>query len=253
MQKKEPRPSEIAKQYFYKGGTEEQTMQEVLGPSGAMLGSKSIYVYDHPNNLVVFNAKVYVGTMLEPAWKGDLDVTLSLPSLRDAAILLKNKIVIKTEHGGFSGVVVKEDGSLELASFIELSGETVRLKKIKYEPKVVVSPREDYEEIDLPDLSGFKVTKKGPDPLSFFQSYFIETYGKERAQDIYRNLYVTKAYMEELEKLSSLYAKKMYPGLHQAKLLQTVSLYLLDMAPHSFQNEQPWERVNKGYVKKTRV
>jgi len=82
---------------------------------GRLLGSKSGYHDRNPNNLTVFNARIYTKTTYKARLEdikdffkgqdheifyGDLDLTKDLYNLYSLVILeLKKSIVITTEHG----------------------------------------------------------------------------------------------------------------------------------------------------------
>ena len=58
---------------------------QILGWNGKMIsGSKSGYMKNKPNNLVVFNANVIaIVDKPEKIWYGDLDLTLSLDKIKE--------------------------------------------------------------------------------------------------------------------------------------------------------------------------
>lgn len=254
-----------------KNSTPEKIAEFHLGMLGKMVGgSKSIYRYDNPSNYVIFNSNLATKKHGK-IWYGDIDLTKSLKVLRELAEDLKEDIFVFYEADGRFGKENDLDYSKAAIEIHSHDGRTLvrhneyvyfdkkgdlRVKtqeEISAEEKVVTNPKiydeSNYEAIELPDLKTIKISKKN-DPLGQFQQYFIEKYGKEQAIGKYRRLWVTRSYYEELEKLSTKFAKKMYPGLHPVKIEQSVAMYMLDMSPMSFQDDQPWEKKNTGYLKK---
>lgn len=245
------------------GSPEEVIAQYILGFPGRMVGgSKSIYRYDNPKNLVVFNANVVMDDKRK-IWYGDLDLTLSSNDLLDLAEDLGETIHVLSESDARfeneanpnienavatyrpdrtasykdSEYIYEEDGVPYVKPIEPTSEEPELLEEAEYEP------------IPLPDLSSFKVTKKGKDPMTQFQDYFRATYGED-AVNVYLNLFLTKTYMEGLEDLATKYAKKLYPNAHPVKIEQSVAWLMLETAPMDFNDTQPWEKPNTGYVRK---
>jgi len=231
-----------------------------FGERGRCLGSKSIYVYDNPKNVVVFNANLC--TSSAKIWHGDIDVTNEFQKIKSVAVDLgQNVYVLYEMDARFENsdnpkldravVVARPDGSLSFdgSGHVEMAfgapSKKVVKKKEKRAPEVLSEA--DYEAIEIPDVKKIKVTKTGMDPLSQFQDFFRRSYG-DKATGIYGRLFVTSADMDILVKLSRRYAKKTMPGLHPAKLEQSVQMYLLDMAPGHFDDPQDWERPKTGYL-----
>jgi hypothetical protein len=248
--------------------SEEAIAQELLGYMGRMVGgSKSIYRYDNPRNFVVFNANICV-KIAGKIWHGDIDVTKDIGVLKELAKRVGQTVYVlyemaarfeneKTPDYSDFAIMVSPDETIgtKLSEYIYLkdgipyvkTDEEIEANKPARAPETLDS--KDYKEVELPDLKTIKVLKKS-DPLSQFQKYFVDKYGKEKAVEVYRSLYVTASYYKELEKLATKYAKKTQPGLHPVKLEQSVAWYLLEMSPLSFSDPQTWEKPNTGYVKK---
>jgi hypothetical protein len=242
--------------------------REYLGDVGKMVGaSKSIYTYDNPSNIVIFNANL--ATKEDGKfWYGDIDLTLSMDSLIDTAKDIgKDVYVLYEMDARFENednpkldkavLVVSPKGQLKwsesMDKIVVKSGDkyTLNLLDEKEEspaPKQVLN-KSDYKEIDLPAISEIKATLK-EDPLSSLQHYFIDKFGREEAEEVYRNLYVTKSYMDKLEEKVEKWANKKLKGYHPVKIKQSIAWYMLDMSPSNFQSEQEWENPNKGYIKK---
>jgi hypothetical protein len=230
-------------------------------------GSKSIYRYDNPKNLVVFNSNVCTREDGK-IWYGDIDVTLDIDKLKQLAQDLKKSVYVLYEMAGrfensekpdFNdfAAIVQPDGTLmskvseyvyvvDGIPYVKTEDE---LESLRSAHKPHLLNESDFEPIELPDLKTFKVTKKS-DPMGQFQNYFVDKYGKEEATSIYRRLSVTSTYYKELEDLATRYAKKAHPGLHPVKLEQSVSWYMFEMSPGNFIDPQPWEDVKMGYLRK---
>jgi len=260
-----PFPSEFQK----KGTTLEKIVEFHLEPMGHMVGgSKSIYRYDNPKNIVVFNSNV-VTKEDGKIWYGDIDVTLSHTTLKELAKDLKKTIYVLHEMDArFENevnpkiekavVTITPAGEFTFSypEFYYLNRKGIPIQKTDEELEALRPKREpiienqsDYEAIDLPNLKKFKKGKHD-DPLSQLQKYFIDRYGKEQASDLYPRLYVTKTYYEQLEKLAAVVIKKQYPGLHPVKVEQSIGMYMLNMGPGNFQDKQTWEQKNTGYIRR---
>lgn len=80
----------------------EEIVMNFLGYPGHLLSmSKSGYRDSHPDNLVVFNGNICVGT--EKVWFGDIDVTLSKDTLFDLSKELNDVVYVLTEMDGRFG------------------------------------------------------------------------------------------------------------------------------------------------------
>lgn len=242
--------------------------RKILGDVGRMVGgSKSVYLYDNPKNLVVFNANVCIRSAGK-IWYGDIDVTNDIGALKELAKKLNQTVYVLYEmaarfenekdprYSDFAvtvsadeTIVTKFSESIYIKDGIPYIKTEEELEASRPKPEAVHYNERDFDAIDLPDLKSIKALKKS-DPLSQFQDYFVKKYGKEKATQIYQSLYVTSSYYDGLKNLAIKYAKKTHPNLHPAKLNQSVSWYMFEMSPNSFKNEQVWEKPEMGYVKK---
>ena len=204
---------------------------------GRMIGSsKSIYRYDNPDHLVVFNANLCTGK--NKIWHGDLDLTLDYNKIQKLSNILKTKLYVLYEMDARfenekkpllnKAILICDGDRLELRSteyyYLDKNGapkqktdEECKKTDLTETTEKYNYNKEEFEAIELPDTKTFKI-KKSQSPLEVFQEFFIGKYGKEKAQEIYPKLYVTPKYMESLEKLVEKFAKKNYPGLHPVKL-----------------------------------
>jgi hypothetical protein len=77
----------------------EKIIEKKLGMLGTMIsGSKSGYMEQYPDNLVVFNANLCTET--GKVWYGDLDITKSSESLSALAIELNTTLYVLYEMDG---------------------------------------------------------------------------------------------------------------------------------------------------------
>lgn len=262
--RKLPFPSE----FLPKGTASEKTAQSHLGAMGRMVsGSKSIYLYDNPKNCVVFNANICTKEDGK-IWYGDLDLTVEHDSLRKLAKELKKTVYVLPEHAArfdkerapsYSEYVVIVDsrGDLLISNSeffymkkgIPYSKTSEEIGAMKLPKQKVTLSEEDYEPIELPPLGSIRVLKK-MDPINVFWKKIIEDYGKDTAQEIFSRLYVTQSYYEGLRTKLKKFIKKTYPNLHAAKVEQEMGWHLLNLGPNHFEDEQPWEKGNTGYLKK---
>ena len=80
-----------------------KVFREHLGMNGTMIsGSRTGYRDRNPLNVPVFNANVVIESngILETAWNGDIDLTLSEETIKTIAISINKKIWILPESAG---------------------------------------------------------------------------------------------------------------------------------------------------------
>lgn len=262
--KKVPFPSE----FLPKGTSQEKIAEALLGSIGKMVGaSKSIYLYNNPNHCVVFNANICTKEDGK-IWYGDIDLTIEHKSLQELAQKLNKTIYVlpepaarfdKEKSPSFKDYIALVDkfGTLSLSNleFYYLTknvpyakiDEEIEINKLLKQKEIL--NQDDYEPIELPPLSSIRVLKK-MDPINLFWKKIIENYGKDSAQEIFNRLYITHSYYEGLRNKLKKYLKNTNPILHPVKLDQQMSWHLLDIGPKHFEDEQPWEEKNTGYLKK---
>ena len=70
--------------------------EDILGANGRLLDwSKSDYLHEHPDNVVVFNANII--TSHGKMWYGDIDVTKDEAKLKEYAEAIGEKIYVLRE------------------------------------------------------------------------------------------------------------------------------------------------------------
>lgn len=80
----------------------QEVAKEILGSPGKIIAaSKRLYKEKNPGNIVVFNGNIFIGT--SKIWYGDLDITLSIESLKELALSLGDTIYILYEMDGRYG------------------------------------------------------------------------------------------------------------------------------------------------------
>lgn len=92
----------------------EKLFRSKLFPFSRNLGSKSSYSNSHPNDLIIFNARIYTANIYRSylhkitdffmgreyqIWWGDLNLSKDLCELREIAIEMDSDLVITTEFG----------------------------------------------------------------------------------------------------------------------------------------------------------
>jgi len=265
-------------EYEHKESLPEYWAEKHLGSMGRMVGgSKSIYRYDNPRNLVIFNANVLTEEDGK-IWHGDLDITEDFIDLQKLSTKLGKKVYVLRESAARFDKVpnIKEEFEVMFDDkkilfleqkyfYLEADSKGRKVPYVKTEEELVAEAKkegsyreseytykkEDYQEtIKLPDLSKYKVTVK-EDPLSFYQKELIELIGKERAEQIHLDIYVTKNYYDQLKGLVEKFAKKKFRYMHPVKLKQSVDWTMFDMAPSYFMTDQEWAKDDSvGYVLK---
>ena len=79
-----------------------QIIEREIGFSGRMIsGSKTLYNNQHPDNIVVFNANIFIDGLNPPKiWYGDIDITKENTKLYLIAKEIGANIYILREHDG---------------------------------------------------------------------------------------------------------------------------------------------------------
>lgn len=247
--------------YKEKNNKEENIVVKYLGLRGRMIGgSKSIYLYDNPKNVVLFNSNIF--TKKEKIWYGDLDLTKDLETLKKLSLELKEPFYILYETDG--RFIDESKVDLSKAQFIFDNGELIikndycklvrnklQLKPIKqHKEKLNVKYDQDefIETFELPNLKKLKAKPKYS-MLEQFQKALIELHGKQRLEEVYLSMYVHPEYYDELEKIIEKHLNKSFPNLHPVKIEQNISMEMLD-APLKFYSKQKWIKKNLGYIRK---
>lgn len=243
--------------------------EKIIGFMGRMIGgSKSIYRYDNPDNLVIFNANIATKEDGK-IWHGDLDLTKDHSKLMELVekiglfyIFYESDLRFgKEENPDFSlaSCSYDKDGFKEISMYgIIVKDENGVPKMSKEDPKeelieTTVSHFEDkqheFEEIEIPDISKFKV-KKGVSVWGTFQEEFIKIHGKEKAQEVYLSLFLTKEDCNKIDELNEKTIKKTMPYLHPVKIQQGVSMDSFSYGCCEFQINPTWAKSGIGYVRK---
>lgn len=104
-----------------------EEVERQLRAPGRMIGSKTGYRDDHPDNLAVFNAQVFVGSTR--VWSGDLDVTLDQRQLATLSRRLGYPVSVCHEQRFASETRVPRDALIVFwpNGQLELDGDYARL------------------------------------------------------------------------------------------------------------------------------
>lgn len=108
--------------------TLESLIYDLLGPNGKLIsGSKSIYLYDNPKNLVVFNANLVIDG--KKVWYGDIDVTLSCERLKTISSYTNKKVYVLSE---MDARFENENKPKVENAIVEVHKNTITLKSTDY-------------------------------------------------------------------------------------------------------------------------
>jgi hypothetical protein len=221
-----------------------------LGPMGRLIaGSKTVYNYDNPENAVVYNANLF--TSKEKIWYGDLDLTLDLEALMDAAEDLKEPIFVFYEPEGrwvapdFNNYVIKvnTDRTVDFDSkYMKMVEGKLKVVPISLPPALKLDPK-DYPESHFEKVvAAPNVNKLSGDPVDTLHSYLIKTLGKKEAQDVYLDLFATESWLEEFRIAVKDHLVKEYPETHPAKLEVEVDVIMFNYAPSKLPDTHWTER-----------
>lgn len=251
----------------------QNTAEKYLGSSGGHFGSKSVYTWDNPRNLVVFNANLVTEDGIK-IWYGDLDLTLdyqkiekisreigkALFVLPEMSARFENEANPKLDEFIYKVSTTKNSSAASLCKsdfyyFEMLTPRSLTIEEYKErhpEPKKNIKKYKEsnYTRIKLPNLNNIKA-EKGYSYVDAFQTYFISKYGKERAAKIYTNLFITPKYYELLKDAARKQIKKTFKYLHPAKVESQLGFEQLEM-PISFESQPDWAKDQYGYVRKKR-
>lgn len=253
-------------EYKHKESTPEYFCEKFLGMMGRMVGgSKSIYSYDNPKNVIVFNANIATEKDGK-VWHGDLDLTLDHEKLVNLNKKIGKFYVFYESDLRFGKEYETIDFSKSFCAYDsgEIQGlnteyfEVVKgipkkkkQKKVKKAPEK--SPYEDkksnFSVVKIPDISALKTDKNTSGWLAF-QLAIKEMHG-DNAQEIYSNLYLTKEDALAIDKLTEKMIKKYHKYLHKVKVQQSVSMENLSLGCLDFQVTPSWARCGVGYLRKS--
>jgi len=251
--------------YKYKNTAPEYFCEKTLGFMGRMVGgSKSIYSYDNPKNVIVFNANI--ATEKEgKIWHGDLDLTLDHEKLVSLNKLIGKFYVFYESYLRFGKEHEKIDFSNAICFYESekiqgLNSEHYEIKKgipKKKKQKNIanileISQYEDkkteFSVVKIPDISSLK-TNKNTSGWAAFQLAIIEIHG-DNAKDIYSNLYLTNKDSLAIDKLTEKIIKKQNKDLHKVKIQQSVSMENFMLGCSDFNVTPTWAKNGVGYLRK---
>lgn len=251
--------------YKHKETAPEYFCEKILGFMGRMVGgSKSIYSYDNPKNVIVFNANIATEKDGK-IWHGDLDLTLDHEKLLSLNKKIGKFYVFYESDLRFGKEHEKIDFSnavcfYESEKIQGLNPEYYEIKKgipkkKKQKKTESVSEKSQYEDkksefsvVKIPDISSLK-TGKNTSGWVAFQLAIKEMHG-DNAQEIYSNLYLTKEDSLAIDKLTEKVIKKYHKYLHKVKIQQSVSMENFSLGCLDFQVTPTWARSGVGYLKK---
>lgn len=235
-----------------------QLAQFILGNPGRMVGaSKSIYRYDNPTHVVVFNGNL-VDEQGNKLWYGDLDLTLDIPALINLAEQVGSLYVVHEMDGRFENentpnttdpalhvrrlsdgihlrwderyyemknkqLVRKPDPERVLPSAEDLASEQVKAD--------VENLEGDFEVLGEIDIKALGKLSRKADPLEVFWGQVKQLYPDIKSVS---DVKVTKEMDLYLEVKLLQWVQKYEKDLHPVKQTQTVAMAMLNMGPSHF-------------------
>lgn len=236
-------------------------IEEILGNPGTMVGtSKGRYRYNNPENVVVFNSNICTKDNGK-IWYGDIDLTVDLSKVVETAKYLKKDLYVLYEMDGrFENeekpkyddavAIITSKGELKLknSEYYEIKDGIPFFKKhktseVEFVPTPIEYNKEDFKAFKFPDIKTFKGTNKAS-PIDKLQSFLIDSYGKEKAQEMYLNLHWTKENEDEFNGLLETYCTKVLK-IDGYETQKAISWATLDL-PLRFYGTPTW--VKPGYI-----
>lgn len=250
--------------YKHKESIPEYFCEKILGLMGRMVGgSKSIYSYDNPKNVIVFNANIATEKDGK-IWHGDLDLTLDNEKLIELYKKIGKFYVFHESHLRFGKEHEKIDFTKAVCFYDKLvSGldseyyevkkgvpQKKKEKKVKEEAKEseYENQKSKFKEVEIPDISSLKVSKDTSGWLAF--QYAIKEIHGDKAQEIYSKLYLTKEDSNLIDKLTEKVVRKHNKFLHEVKIQQAVSMENFSLGCLDFRITPSWAKKGVGYIKK---
>jgi hypothetical protein len=202
-------PGSYPSDYKRKQSPTEYWAEKHLGSMGKMVGSsKSIYSYNNPQNLIVFNANL-ASQDKGKFWFGDLDITKDHQQLKTLVAEIGPFYIFSETDLRFTNEsnpdfnkalgLYDKSGWINVSLFVELeknedgsvfrkkvSSEHWPLKESQYENQAQI-----FTEIEIPDVSRF-IAKPGISGWTLFQEALVKMHGLEKMKKVYPNLYITK-------------------------------------------------------------
>lgn len=243
-------------------------LEKHLGFSGSILGSKSVYRFNRPNNFVMFNAEIYCDSTL--VWRGDIDFALSASTLikvskktPDLRICYESGFLKKTMPPAIvftKGSVIIDDALKNTAIFekgkIINSKETARLikKQVDFTESKGI---DDFEEkqfhktfIKLPNLTLFKGNHKtNISPWEEFQFWFIKEVGRTKAGLIYPRLWLSNTDYNTIELLCYKFFRRKR-NIHPLRKAQMFHDASFQWACGCLSKDLEWVKQGIGYIRK---
>lgn len=246
--------------------TLESLIYDLLGARGKLLSaSKSIYSYDNPKNLVVFNANLVIDG--KKVWYGDIDLTLQYQRLKTISSYVNKKVYILSEiDARFENeekpkienaiaeidnkyIVLKPKEHFYIENGIPYKITDKELLERAKPLKAKKEFKKNYEEIEIPKILSL-TSKEKVSPVERLQKYFIDKFGREKAQELYLRLFLTAEDYKCLKDLTEKYCKELYADLHPVKINQSVDWHLFSDGPNHFTKTPTWATSGTGYLVK---
>ena len=230
----------------------ERIIEKHLGHLGRILGSKTIYSYNNPNNFIIYNSNL-INEHEEKIWHGDLDLTKEENNILELAKELNTNLYVFFE----SDYRLDNKSSLEKAVYSTHKG--VREDIIEYYKRVdntlIYKPDMIYNEKNVDKVINFDLMSlekycKKKSPLDLFYDKIITDLGGAQEGKVFypTSVYITKSTNEILEYIYKKWVVKYHKEIHKARLENTVSMEFFNIGPSVFRERQHWMDDEKVYI-----
>lgn len=226
----------------------------VLG-SRPIFGSKGLYRWEHPNDLVVFNARIFSRGI--QVWSGDINLTESSDLLAQIATDLNTVLSVRYESGKEDVMTFNSKGASlndELKAYygMDLVSLTPTTSEFKYERS------EDGLEGDKSDFTTMNVdikkfngdVKKELSPWTQFGLAVHKKASKKTGTDYPYGIYLQADDYEDMSKASFKFWKKMLKGMHPYVQSKNHNYDNLQYSASKLAESNTWAKRGKLYLKK---
>ncbi len=241
-----------------------------LIPIATILGSKTVYSSLHPDNLVVFNARILVKgtTKYKEVWHGDLDISKSIKDLIKLSTKLKIPLyVFKESFSDKKDWVVKVDSNKVTMSKQDQVYFKFSMKG--KQPIITWDPVRSYQgkpiiaEIKLPYPETFLVDVHKSDsdhPLIKMYEFVLEQQGVKTSKCLtaakkylsrinIHDIYLPRGYYEEWMHITRFFYRK-HNLCHTARVDNTIAMEFMNFSPIIIEHDHVWVRSNCIYLGK---
>lgn len=226
----------------------------VLG-SRPIFGSKGLYRWEHPNDLVVFNARIFSRGI--QVWSGDLNLTQSSELLAQIAKDLNTLLSVRYESGKedvmtFSSKGVSLNDDLKDYYGTDLVSLTPTENEFKYERSEEghEGNKSDFTTMNI-DIKQFKGdVKKELSPWTQFGLSVHKKASKKTGTDYPYGIYLQADDYEDMIKASFKFWKKALKGAHPYVQSKSFNWDNFQYSASKLSESNTWAKRGKLYLKK---